>query len=677
MKSPDHTYTNHLIHERSPYLLQHAHNPVNWYPWGREALDKAQQEDKLIIVSIGYAACHWCHVMEHESFADEQVAQFMNDHFVAIKIDREERPDIDRIYMHAVQLVAGTGGWPLNCIALPDGRPLYGGTYFPRAQWLDMLSRVVRFVRENPDKAEKQAHALTQGVRSGELMCVAAEEATYTIDDLRRIVAAWKKDIDYTYGGHKRAPKFPLPAGWQFLLHYHHLTGDADALKAVTTTLDRMADGGIYDQIGGGFARYSTDPYWKVPHFEKMLYDNAQLISLYTAAYQQTKGPRYRRIVMETMDFIQREFTSPEGGFYSSFDADSEGEEGKFYVWTRAELRRALGEDADLICDYYSVTEQGNWEKGRNILFRFASDKEIADRYALTEDELARRVQGARELLLRKRGERIRPGLDDKILTAWNALMLKACADACRVFDAASCRDMMLKNAAFISREMKSSDGRLNRSYKNGTASINAFLDDYAFVISAFIAVYQATFDEKWLHDARQLMAYVLAHFHDETSGMFFYTSDIDPTLIARTLELADNVIPASNSEMAKNLYLLGHYFSDGGYIRRAEQMLGAVGKNPFTGGAYYANWDILMAWIAGGLCEVAIRGEEAETRRRELDAHYLPQVLISGGTGGGTLPLLEQKPAEGRTAISVCRDRVCRQPETTVREALKHILRS
>jgi len=677
MKSPDHAYTNHLIHERSPYLLQHAHNPVNWYPWGSEALDRAQKENKLIIVSIGYAACHWCHVMERESFADAEVARFINEHFVAIKVDREERPDIDRIYMHAVQLVTGTGGWPLNCVALPDGRPLYGGTYFPRTQWLDMLSRVLQFVRENPDKAEEQADAITRGVRSGELMLGAVEEAPYTVDDLRRIVAPWKDDIDFTYGGHKRAPKFPLPAGWQFLLHYHHLTGDADVLKAVTTTLDRMADGGIYDQIGGGFARYSTDMYWKVPHFEKMLYDNAQLVSLYAAAYQQTKDPRYRRVVTETMDFIQRELSSPEGGFYSSFDADSEGEEGKFYVWTRAELGQALGEEAELIGDYFSVTEQGNWEKGQNILFRSASDQEIADRYGLTEDELARRVEEAKKQLLRKRAERIRPGLDDKILTAWNALMLKACADACRVFDVAPYRDMALKNAAFINREMKSPDGRLSRSYKNGAASINAFLDDYAFVISAFIALYQATFDERWLHDARQLADYVLAHFYDETTGMFFYTSDIDPALIARTMELADNVIPASNSEMAKNLYLLGHYFADDGYIRKAERMLAAMGQNPFTGGAYYANWDILMAWIAGGLCEVAILGEEAETRRREIDAHYLPQVLLSGGTGGGSLPLLENKLTKGCTTIHVCHNRVCQRPETDIKEALKHIPRS
>ena len=677
MKSQDHTYSNHLIHESSPYLLQHAHNPVNWYPWGSEALDRARKEEKLIIVSIGYAACHWCHVMEHESFADEQVAQFMNDHFVAIKVDREERPDIDRIYMHAVQLISGTGGWPLNCVALPDGRPLYGGTYFPRAQWIDMLSRVVRFVRENPGKAEAQADALARGVRSGELMLGAVEEAPYTVDDLRRIVAPWKDDIDFTYGGHKRAPKFPLPAAWQFLLHYHHLTGDADALKAVTTTLDRMADGGIYDQIGGGFARYSTDMYWKVPHFEKMLYDNAQLVSLYAAAYQLTRDSRYRRVVTETMDFIQRELSSPEGGFYSSFDADSEGEEGKFYVWTRAELRRALGEEADLIGDYFSVTEEGNWENGKNILFRSVPEKEIAHRYGLTEDELARRVQEAKALLLRKRVERIQPELDDKILTAWNALMLKACAEAYRVLDVPCYRDMAVKNAAFINREMKSPDGRLSRSFKNGAASINAFLDDYAFVISAFIALYQATFDERWLRDARQLADYVLAHFYDATTGMFFYTSDIDPALIARTMELADNVIPASNSEMAKNLYLLGHYFADDGYIRTSERMLAAMGQNPFTGGAYYANWDILMAWIAGGLCEVAILGEEAETRRRELDAHYLPQVLISGGTGGGTLPLLEHKPAGGSATVYVCRDRVCRQPETTVGEALKHILRS
>lgn len=590
MKSPEYTFTNHLIGETSPYLLQHAHNPVNRYPWGKEALDKARKEEKLIIVSIGYAACHWCHVMEHESFEDEDVATYMNDHFVAVKVDREERPDLDQVYMNAVQLLTGRGGWPLNCIALPDGRPVYGGTYFPKAQWIEMLTQVLTFVKQRPDKAQQQAEALTQGVQASEIVYRNTEEAEFTTDDLDCIFTAWKGDMDYANGGHRGAPKFPLPVGYQFLLHYHYLTRNADALKAVTTILDKMAGGGIYDQIGGGFARYSTDEYWKVPHFEKMLYDNAQLVSLYSAAYQQTKDPRYKLIAGETLDFIRREMTSEEGGFYSSFDADSEGKEGKFYVWTRGELQRVLGGKADVIIDYYSVTENGNWEGGQNILFTSARDKEIADRYKITESELAQRVQEAKKVLLSERAGRIRPGLDNKILTSWNALMLKGYVDAYRVFDNKEYLGIALRNADFIIAKIKSSDGGLDRNYKNGTASINAFLDDYAFTASAFISLYQATFDERWLQEARQLTTYAIAHFYDEDSGMFYYTSDLDAALIARKMEITDNVIPSSNSEMAKNLFVLGQYFYDDEYIRKSEKMLINVGQDAFKGGAYYAN---------------------------------------------------------------------------------------
>lgn len=677
MKSPEYKYTNKLIGESSPYLLQHAHNPVNWYPWGKEALDKAQRENKLIIVSIGYAACHWCHVMERESFEDEEVAKFMNDNFVAIKVDREERPDIDQVYMKAVQLISGRGGWPLNCIALPDGRPVYGGLYFPKERWIDMLTQVVDYIKENPDKAEQQAKAITQGVQSSEVVYLNTEKAEFTINDLNRIFAAWKSDIDYTNGGQGGGGrKFPLPASYQFLLHYHHLTRNADALGAVTITLNKMADGGIYDQIGGGFARYSTDEYWKVPHFEKMLYDNAQLVSLYSAAYQQAKDPRYKLIVSETLGFIQRELTSKEGGFYSSFDADSEGEEGRFYVWTKSELQKVLGSRADLIIDYYSVTEKGNWKDGQNILFRSVSDKEIADAYKITESELAKRVLKAKKILLKERTRRIRPGLDDKILTSWNALMLKAYLDAYRVFNNKKYLDIALKNAELIDTKIKSSDNRLSRNFKNGKASINAFLDDYAFTIGAFISLYQATFDEKWLKNAQQLAAYAIDHFYEEDNGMFYYTSDIDPALIARKIEVFDDVIPSPNSEMAKNLFILGQYFYNEDYIQKSKRMLSHVKKHAFEDGTYYANWDILMALVAGGSYEVAILGKGFEAKQKEFDKHYLPNVFISGGKSEGTLPLLENKLIKGQTTIYVCRNKACKSPVTEVEGALEQILK-
>jgi len=675
MNSAEHQFTNQLIHESSPYLLQHAHNPVYWYPWGEEALNKARKENKLIIVSIGYAACHWCHVMEHESFENEEVARYMNEHFVAIKVDREERPDIDQVYMNAVQLITGRGGWPLNCIALPDGRPIYGGTYFTSEQWIDMLTKVSDFVKEHPDKAEQQAKALTEGVQSSEMIYLNTEEAEFSIKDLDNIFATWESHLDDVQGGHKGAPKFPLPVGYQFLLHYNYLTQNEDALKAVTLTLNKMADGGIYDQIGGGFARYSTDAYWKAPHFEKMLYDNAQLVSLYSSVYQQTKDPNYKIIVSETLEFIHRELSSGEGGFYSSLDADSEGLEGKFYVWTQDELQKILGDNADLIIDYYNVEEKGNWENAQNILFKSGNEKRIVDKYNTTESDLSIQVSKAKKILLNERAKRIPPALDDKIITSWNALMLKSYVDAYNVFNNEKYLDIALQNARFINTKIKLPDNRLYRSYKNGKASINAFLDDYAFTIGAFISLYQTTFDELWLEEAKQLADYTIAHFYDHTSGMFYYTSDVDPSLIARKMEVSDNVIPASNSEMAKNLFVLGNYFYSDEYINMSKKMLNNVKRNALEGGAYYANWDILMSWFANPPYEVAILGDEFEALRKEFNKHYLPNVFLSGGKNEGRLSLLEGKLIEGQTTIYVCQNKACKLPVTEVEEALKQIL--
>jgi len=598
----------------------------------------------------------------------------MNDHFVAIKVDREERPDIDQVYMNAVQLLSGKGGWPLNCIALSDGRPIYGGTYFPKNQWLDILSQVSDFVVQHPDKAQEQAKHLTEGIQNNEMIYANSEVPEFSINDLDNIFAKWRNDIDYNLGGHLRAPKFPLPVGYQFLLHYYSLTQQEDALKAVIITLDKMADGGIYDHIGGGFSRYSTDEYWKVPHFEKMLYDNAQLVSLYTAAYQLTKNPKYKIVVTETLNFIQRELTSGEGGFYSSLDADSQGVEGKFYVWTQSEMQKALGDRAALIIDYYNVTEVGNWENNQNILYKNLTDNEIAHKYKITESELSERVLEAKNLLLNERSKRIRPGLDDKILTSWNALMLKAYADAYRVFDDRNYLDIALKNAAFIQTKIKATDYRLNRNYKNGKTTINAFLDDYAFTIQAFIALYQATFEEQWLDEALKLTIYAIDHFYDPASGMFYYTSDLDPSLIAWKMELSDNVIPASNSEMAKNLFLLGHYFYNDDFIEKAKKMSGNIKQHALENGVYYANWDILMAWFASEPFEVAIVGKDCDTKRKEFDKHYLPQVFLSGGKTEGKSAMLEGKWTEGKTTIYVCRNKACQPPVIEVNEALKQI---
>ncbi|MDR3653945.1 MAG: thioredoxin domain-containing protein [Paludibacter sp.] len=676
MTSTEHNYTNQLIHENSPYLLQHAHNPVNWYPWGQEALNKARRENKNILISIGYAACHWCHVMEHECFEDEEVAKYMNEHFVAIKVDREERPDIDQIYMTAVQLLTERGGWPLNCLTLPDGRPIYGGTYFPKAQWLDMLSQVSDFITKNPDKAEEQAKSLTEGIRNNEMIYTDAisEKPEVTLTDLEDTFYYFKSSLDLKNGGYVNAPKFPMPGSLMFLLHFYHLTDNKEALKAVTTTLNKMAAGGIYDQIGGGFSRYSTDEIWKVPHFEKMLYDNGQLVSLYAAAYQQTQNLTYKTVVVETLDFINRELTSAEGGFYSSLDADSEGVEGKFYVWTQSEIKQVLGEDAELIQDYYHVTEKGNWEKSWNILHKTGNDTDFAAKHNITESQLTEYISNAKQKLLAERSMRVRPALDDKILTSWNALMLKGYCDAYRAFDKPEYLQAALKNAGFLCRNLKSTDNGLFRNYKNGKASIPAFLDDYAFTIQAFISLYQVTFDEQWMKEALQLTEYAFAHFFDSTSGMFFYTSDTDPELIARKMEISDNVIPSSNSEMAKNLFILSRYYYNDSFSKIALNMLNNVRAHAKNGGIYYANWDILLGWFAREPFEIAIVGDDFESKRKEFEKHYLPHVFLSGGKHESALPLLEGKLREGETTIYVCQNESCKQPVHDVSEALKQI---
>lgn len=671
-----HPYSNELIHESSPYLLQHAHNPVNWYPWGEKALKKAKDENKMLIISIGYAACHWCHVMEHESFEDTAVARLMNENFIAIKVDREERPDVDQVYMTAAQLITGIGGWPLNAIALPDGRPFYAGTYFPKNDWMKMLNYFVDANKKNPSALVKQAEEITKGIQSVENLSFKAADKTFTANDLDKQFAGMKPGIDFKKGGLNRAPKFPMPSNWEYLLQYSYFSKKEDALNAVTATLDNMAFGGIYDQLAGGFARYSTDANWHVPHFEKMLYDNAQLVGLYTHAYQLTKNPLYKKVVYETLDFISRELTSSEGGFYSSLDADSDGEEGKYYVWTKDEIENILGTDAMFFMEYYNITKAGNWEDGKNILFRDKTDEAIAKKYKLTIVELEKRIADAKTKLIKVRSNRIKPGLDDKILTSWNALMLKGYATAYRVFGDEMFLKAALKNANFLLKNAIGAGGEISRNYKQGKSFVNGLLDDYAFTVSSFIELYQATFDEKWLIEANQITAYTLKHFYDSTSGMFFYTHNQYFNLISRKMELADDVIPSSNSEMAKNLFVLGQYFYKDDYISKARQMLVNIKDDLQKNIAYYSNWGLLEIAFVSPPLEVAIVGNQYSGMRQQIDTHYLPNVLLSGGRSEGSLPLLESKLVDGQTTINVCQDKSCKKPVTEVSRALEQIIK-
>ncbi len=668
--------TNHLANENSPYLLQHAYNPVDWYPWGDEALQKAQAEDKMIIVSVGYSACHWCHVMEHESFEDTTVARIMNDNFVSIKVDREERPDVDDVYMTACHLASGGScGWPLNAIALPNGQPIWAGTYFPKKKWVEILDYFIDLRQKEPDQLKTYAAQLSEGMQANESIQLRLDDSSLSQDSMQMVGNTFLSSIDFREGGRQGSPKFPMPNNYEFLLRYHALYDSPEALEAVTLTLDKMALGGIYDQIGGGFARYSTDAIWKVPHFEKMLYDNGQLVSLYSKAYQLTKNPLYEKTVHETLAFIQRELTDKSGGFYSSLDADSEGEEGKFYVWTKNEINQALQDEQliEIISDYYTILPRGNWEDRKNILHRKKSIEKMTKSHKLTEAELAKKVEEAKAKLFSVREQRERPGLDDKVLTSWNALMLNGYIDAYKAFGTAEYLETAKKNADFLVKNMMAEDHRLHRNYKDGKVKINAFLDDYALMIQSLTALYEVTFDEKWLYYAKDLAEYALTHFYESDSGMFNYTSKLDPPLVARKKELSDNVIPGSNSVMARSLFRLGTYLYNNDYMDKARQMMKNMEPivNQAPQPSFYSNWCNLYLDLLHTPYEIAIIGQDYAAKQQEMMRQYLPNAILLGGKDEGTLELLKDKLQDDRTMIYVCQNKVCKLPVTEVDKAL------
>lgn len=662
---------NRLANSASPYLLQHANNPVNWYPWGAEALQKARDENKLILVSIGYSACHWCHVMEHESFEDEQVAAVMNDHFVCIKVDREERPDIDQIYMSAVQLMTGRGGWPLNCICLPDQRPIYGGTYFQKKDWISLLFNLAEFYRDKPQDAEGYAVKLTEGIRQYESVDFIAEQPEYAKSDLETIVSAWRKFFDLQEGGTNRAPKFPMPNNWQFLMRYAYLMKDEGVANAVKLTLKKMAYGGIYDHIGGGFARYSVDARWHVPHFEKMLYDNAQLISLYAEAYTWNRNPLYRQVVDETIAFVQGELTSPDNGYYSALDADSEGVEGKFYTFNKEEIEDLLGDDATLFTIYYNVTEEGNWEEeATNVFFRKDDDAELAAKLGISETELKQKISALRTRVFEHRSHRVRPGLDYKIIASWNGLMLKGLCDAYRAFNDGVYLDLAIKNANFILNNLVREDGKLIRIYQ--AADQIAFLDDYANVIDGLTALYEVTFDMQWLHKAQVFTDKAIELYYDEREGMFFYTAADNEQLIARKSEIMDGVIPASNSVMARNLKRLVLLFEKEQYHQISAQLLRNLMPYMAKYGSVYSNWAMLLLDEVFGTYEVAVTGPDANKMRSELEENYIPNKIMLGGNEEN-LPLLQGRTGD-TTRIFICKDKTCGLPAQNVVQALKQI---
>lgn len=668
-------YTNSLINEKSPYLLQHAHNPVNWFAWGEEAFTKAKAEDKLVLISIGYSSCHWCHVMEHECFENEEVAGWMNKNFINIKVDREERPDIDNVYMTAVQLMTGHGGWPLNCFALPDGRPVYGGTYFPKQQWMNILDKLTSLYSTNKDQVEDYAKQLTQGVKqSNELVRTDNGQTTIGKEAFENGINNWQKRFDKTHGGNAGAPKFPMPVNYLFLLKYTHLSKNEEILKFTHLTLQKMAQGGIYDHIGGGFARYSTDVLWKVPHFEKMLYDNAQLISLYSEAFRQSHNPLYKEVVFETIGFLKREMMSSEDGFYSALDADSEGVEGKFYIWTKEELRDLLKKDFDLFADLYSVNETGYWEDDHYILLRDLPVAEILLKHQLSPEELQKRIADSKEILLRERNKRVRPGLDDKMITSWNALLCKAFGDAYLAFSDPELLKLAQNTATFIERYLTRKDGSLHRCCKGTEAYGDGFLDDHAFTIDAFLTLFSITGNETYLEKSIKLTEHCFTNFFDETSGLFYYSSSGAEKLISKSFELSDNVIPASNSQMAINLHTLGGLTANENYEKTATKMLGQMAAEIVSYPSSHANWAQLALRYVFPFYEVCVVGNHVDEFISAFGKHCLPNANFVYSKQPSEIALLKGRYKAGETLVYVCTQRTCNKPVSSAEEALKQL---
>jgi uncharacterized protein YyaL (SSP411 family) len=658
-------------------LLQHAYNPVDWFEWNTEALEKAKREDKPILVSIGYSSCHWCHVMERECFEKEDLASLMNDYFVCIKVDREERPDIDQVYMEAVQAMGINGGWPLNVFLTSDQKPFYGGTYFPPKVWTQVLRNIHQAYRERRSEITDSAEELTKILSSNDshrFRSSGKDEVAFQ-ESLQRIYNNLERNFDYTWGGLEKAPKFIMPSIWLWLLRFHHLTNNENALKHLTLTLDKIAQGGIYDQVGGGFARYSVDGEWFVPHFEKMLYDNAQLLSLYGEAYSLTKKASYKRVIEQTIGWLEREMMHPDGGFYSALDADSEGVEGKFYCWTKAELENALGDDAALFCAYYNITETGNWEHGQNILKRIIPDEEFLNEHKVTDAVWQENLKRCHEKLLSIREQRIRPGLDDKILAGWNALTIVGLVDAYLTLQDESILALAKKNITFLETHLLDKNICF-RSYRTERSATAGFLEDYACLIQAYLKLYEADFNEAWIVKATALTEYVLENFYDPADNLFFFTSNRAEKLIARRKELFDNVIPASNSIMARNLLQLGTLLDNSNWKETAHAMIsgfsGLITKEP----NYMSNWAIAFTEWQSNPVEVAIVGDQVKQAYASLREHYLPLTRFMGSSNKSSLPLLRDKVAINKqTTFYVCRHFMCKQPVQKAQEALEQIL--
>jgi uncharacterized protein YyaL (SSP411 family) len=661
---------NHLIHATSPYLQQHAYNPVDWHQWGDVALSKAKKEGKLLFISIGYSACHWCHVMEKESFENDSVAEWLNKYFVSIKVDREERPDIDQIYMDAVQLMTGGGGWPLNCFALPDGRPIYGGTYFKTSQFLQIVKQLQEVYTREPDKMLEYAEKLTLGISTMDMIQVKAVNEGANQKVLHEMVEKWSKSFDTIDGGPNYAPKFPMPNNYQFLMDYAFIYRDENLQQYVKLTLDKMKNGGMYDQIGGGFARYSTDAYWKVPHFEKMLYDNAQLASLYFNAAKNYNSGTYEALAEDILAFVDRELTNKDACFYTALDADSEGEEGKYYVWTKDELQKVLNKDFKIAAHLFGIETTGYWENNHYILLNEKENKKVVEKLNLNADEIEQIWQRAKNKMLRIRSERIKPDLDDKTIVSWNAMMATAYLNGYLQTSKIEYLTKAKKNIDFLLTKMRMPDGGLHHHYKNGKSYLHGMAEDYAFTIEACLQLYEAIFDEKYLEAAEELMQYAMQHFFDQESGFFYFTSSKAEKLIVRKKELNDNVIPASNSVLAHQLFRLSIHLENDVWKKISLEMYKAMEGYFVNYPSSYSNWAALGLHLLQAKTELVICGDNAIKARLEVEKLKLPfGTVFAGSSKASNKALLLNRFVKGKTLYYLCINNTCKKPVENVNE--------
>lgn len=681
---PNIMHTNRLIHETSPYLLQHAHNPVDWYPWGEEAFKRAVREDKPVLVSIGYAACHWCHVMEKESFEDPETAALMNERFVNIKIDREERPDLDHIYMEAVQAISGSGGWPLNVFLTPEKKPFYGGTYFPpvpahhRPSWKDVLKGISDMFREKKNEIDRQAENLTNHIIASNSFGLNTETGHQpcTAHELAEMFANLMRTADTVNGGFGRAPKFPQTFSLRFLLHYAHFTDDPKALEQVQLSVRRMIDGGINDQLGGGFARYATDGQWLVPHFEKMLYDNALLVILFSELYQVTGGERYAEAIRATLHFAERELLGPEGLFFSALDADSEGEEGRYYVWSKQEVDALLGKDAGVFNEFYNISEEGNWEQ-TNILHVTRDIESFAAMRGMGADALRRQLEQSVGKLLAARRKRVPPLTDDKMLVGWNALLNTAYSKAFMATGKEEYRQHAVRNMEAIWEKFTvNTAGELRHTYKNGDPRYPAFLDDYAQVIHALLHLQEITGEPAYLEKVKTLIKWCIEHFSEPETGYFYFTNDQQEDVIVRKVELYDGAVPSGNSLMAWNLYYSGVVFDNSEWRERALKMCAGMKEVVVKYPGSFGVWAMLMLAISKGVPEIVATGHGVHALLTELLAIFIPyRILQSSPDEAKGFPLLEGKSFSGSPTIYLCKDYSCQTPVNQV-AALRELLK-